>query len=134
MNHRARDAGAATALADVKRLELDIPVVLLVDAQDETSALRGFDGSVECLVKTPPGRTHRLPLRLAGICTRFERRGDSRPCAGAEVLLDARGSAARLRGARVARRRHSGRPRMVTAISHFGASSPARSCAKRFRP
>jgi len=71
IDHGARDAGTATALADVKRLELGVPVVLLVDAQDETSALRSFEGSVEeCLVKTP-GWTHRLPLRLATICTRF---------------------------------------------------------------
>ena len=70
-DHGARDAGTATALADVKRLELDVAVVLLVDPQDETSALRNFDGRMdECLVKTP-GWTHRLPLRLASICTRF---------------------------------------------------------------
>jgi len=71
IDHGARDAGTATALADVKRLELDVAVVLLVDPQDETSALRNFDGRMdECLVKTP-GWTHRLPLRLASICTRF---------------------------------------------------------------
>lgn len=70
LDHAARDAATPDALADVKRLELDVPVVLLVDAQDETSALRTFEGSVdECLVKTP-GWTHRLPLRLATICGR----------------------------------------------------------------
>src|SRR6185503_12667073 len=71
IDHGARDAATGTALADVKRVELDVPVVLLVDPQDETSALRTFDGSLdECLVKTP-GWTHRLPLRLAAICARF---------------------------------------------------------------
>ena len=71
----------------MKRLELDIPVVLLVDAQDETSALRGFDGSVEeCLVKTP-GWTHRLPLRLAGICTRFKQARELETLRGREGRL-----------------------------------------------
>ncbi|HEV8395372.1 MAG TPA: PAS domain-containing protein [Vicinamibacterales bacterium] len=71
IDHSARDAATGTALADVKRVELDVPVVLLVDPQDETSALRTFDGSLdECLVKTP-GWTHRLTLRLAAVCTRF---------------------------------------------------------------
>jgi PAS domain S-box-containing protein len=72
LDHASRDAATPDALADVKRLELDVPVVLLVDAQDETTALRTFEGSVdECLVKTP-GWTHRLPLRLATICARHK--------------------------------------------------------------
>ena len=71
LDHGARDAGTAAAIADVKRLELDVPVVLLVDAQDETATLKTFDGGMdECLVKTP-GWTHRLPLRLATICARY---------------------------------------------------------------
>jgi PAS domain S-box-containing protein len=72
LDHASRDAATPDALADVKRLELDVPVVLLVDAQDETTALRTFEGSVdECLVKTP-GWTHRLPLRLATVCARHK--------------------------------------------------------------
>ena len=72
IDHGARDAGTTTALADLKRLELEVPVVLLVDPQDETSALKTFEGSAdECLVKTP-GWTHRLPLRLATICSRYK--------------------------------------------------------------
>jgi PAS domain S-box-containing protein len=71
IDHSTRDSGTSTTLADVKRLQLEVPVVLLVDAQEETGALRTFDGSVdEWLVKTP-GWTQRLPLRLAAICTRF---------------------------------------------------------------
>ena len=71
LDHGTRDAGTAAAIADVKRLELDVPVVLLVDAQDETATLKTFDGSMdECLVKTP-GWTHRLPLRLTTICGRY---------------------------------------------------------------
>ena len=71
LDHGTRDAGTAVAIADVKRLELDVPIVLLVDAQEETATLKTFDGSMdECLVKTP-GWTHRLPLRLTTICTRY---------------------------------------------------------------
>jgi PAS domain S-box-containing protein len=87
IDHGTRDTGTATALADVKRLELDVPVVLLVDPQDETSALRGFDGSMnECLVKTP-GWTHRLPLRLANICTRFTQARELETLRGRESRL-----------------------------------------------
>jgi PAS domain S-box-containing protein len=72
IDHSTRDTPTATVLADVNGLELAAPVVLLVDAQEETGALRTFDGSVdEWLVKTP-GWTQRLPLRLAAICTRFK--------------------------------------------------------------
>jgi PAS domain S-box-containing protein len=71
LDHGVRAPGTAAALADVKRLELGVPVTLLVDAQDETGALKTFDGSIdECLVKTP-GWTHRLPLRLATVCARY---------------------------------------------------------------
>ena len=71
LDHGARDADTAGAIAEVKRLELAVPVVLLVDPPDETTALRTFDGSVEdCLVKTP-GWTARLPMRLATICARY---------------------------------------------------------------
>ena len=67
-----RDADTAGAIAEAKRLELDVPVVLVVDPPDETTALRGFEGSVEeCLVKTP-GWTARLTLRLAAICARYK--------------------------------------------------------------
>ena len=72
LDHGARDADTAGAIAEVKRLELAVPVVLLVDPPDETTTLRTFDGSVEdCLVKTP-GWTARLPLRLAAICARYK--------------------------------------------------------------
>jgi PAS domain S-box-containing protein len=72
LDHGTRSADTAGALADVKRLELELPVVLLVDPPDETASLRSFDGSVEeCLVKTP-GWTSRLTLRLTTICARYK--------------------------------------------------------------
>lgn len=71
LDHSTRNTGTAGAIAEVKRLELEVPLVLLVDPQDETATLKAFDGGMdECLVKTP-GWTHRLPLRLGLICSRY---------------------------------------------------------------
>jgi PAS domain S-box-containing protein len=82
-----RDAETASAIAEVKRLELDVPVVLTVDAQDETTALRTFEGSVEeCLVKTP-GWTARLTLRLAAVCARYKQARELDTLRGREARL-----------------------------------------------
>ncbi len=70
LDHGARDTNTSGALADVKRLALDVPVVLLVDPPDETTALRTFEAAIaESVVKTP-GWTGRLATRLATACTR----------------------------------------------------------------
>ena len=64
LDHGARDANTSGALADVKRLALDVPVVLLVDPPDETTALRTFEAAIAEFVVKTPGWTGRLAARL----------------------------------------------------------------------
>jgi PAS domain S-box-containing protein len=72
LDHGARDANTSGTLAEVKKLSLDVPVVLLVDPPDETTALRTFEATVaEFLVKTP-GWTGRLASRLGTTCARHQ--------------------------------------------------------------
>ncbi len=72
IDHSSSAATTAKTLAEVRARNLDVAVALIVNAPDESAALKKFASDVNDLIVKAPGWATRLPLRLELANSRYQ--------------------------------------------------------------